>query len=60
MPGKSSKEDRNEGMMDKAKGRAKESFGAATGDKDKKSEGRADQRSAKMKDKKAAAKDLLK
>ena len=60
MPGKSSKEDRNEGAMDRAKGRMKEAGGALTGDKNKKSEGRADQRSAKVKDKKAAAKDLLK
>jgi uncharacterized protein YjbJ (UPF0337 family) len=60
MPGKSSKEDHNEGAMDRAKGRMKEAGGAITGDKNKKSEGRADQRSAKVKDKKAAAKDLLK
>ena len=60
MPGKSSQEDRNESKMDSAKGRMKEAGGAITGDKDKKSEGRADQRSAKAKDKKAAAKDLLK
>ena len=60
MPGKSSKEDRNEGAMDRAKGRAKEAGGALTGDKDKKAEGRSDQRKAKVKDKKAAAKDLLK
>jgi uncharacterized protein YjbJ (UPF0337 family) len=44
MPGKSSREDRNEGAMDRAKGRMKEAGGAITGDKDKK----------------AAAKDLLK
>jgi uncharacterized protein YjbJ (UPF0337 family) len=60
MPGKSSKEDRNEGAVDRAKGRAKEAGGALTGNKDKKAEGRADQRSAKAKEKKAAAKDLLK
>ena len=60
MPGKSSREDRNEGTMDRAKGRMKEAGGAVTGDKDKKSEGRSDQRKAKAKDKKAAAKDLLK
>lgn len=59
MPGKSSREDRNEGKMDRAKGRIKEAGGALTGDSNKKSEGRADQRSAKVKDKKAAAKDLL-
>ena len=60
MPGKSSREDRNEGTMDRAKGRMKEAGGGVTGDKDKKSEGRSDQRKAKAKDKKAAAKDLLK
>ena len=60
MPGKSSKEDRNEGAMDRAKGRMKEAGGALTGDKSKKSEGRADQRSAKAKEKKTAVKDLLK
>ena len=61
MPGKSSREDRNEGAMDRARGRMKEVLGGAiAGDKDKKSEGRADQRKAKAKDKKAAAKDLLK
>ncbi len=60
VPGKSSREDRNEGAMDRAKGRMKEAGGALTGDKDKKSEGRSDQRKAKAKDKKAAAKDLLK
>jgi uncharacterized protein YjbJ (UPF0337 family) len=58
MPGKSSREDRKEGAMDRAKGRMKEAGGAITGDKDKKSDGRSDQRKAK--DKKAAAKDLLK
>ena len=60
MPGKSSSDDRNEGAIDKAKGRMKEAGGAITGDKDKKSEGRSDQRKGKAKDKKAAAKDLLK
>ena len=60
MPGKSSKEDRNEGAMDRAKGRMKEAGGALTGDKNKKSEGRADQRSGTMKEKKGHLKDLLK
>jgi uncharacterized protein YjbJ (UPF0337 family) len=32
--------------MDKAKGKAKEAYGAATGDEDKKAEGRAEQRKA--------------
>jgi uncharacterized protein YjbJ (UPF0337 family) len=55
-----SKDDRNEGAMDKAKGRLKEATGALTGDKDRKSEGRADQRKGTMKEKKGHLKDLLK
>jgi uncharacterized protein YjbJ (UPF0337 family) len=46
--------------MDKAKGRAKEAAGAVTGDKTKKSEGRADHRKGAAKKKSAAAKDLRK
>ena len=57
---KSSRQDKNEGAMDKAKGRAKEAAGSITGNKDKKAEGRADQDKGTFKDKKAAAKDLLK
>jgi len=45
--------------MDRAKGRVKEAGGALTGDKDKKSEGRADQRKGKIKEKKGNLKDLL-
>ena len=40
---KSSKRNRTEGGMDKAKGKAKEAVGAVTGDEAKKDEGRADQ-----------------
>ena len=58
MPGKSSREDRNEGAMDRAKGRMKEAGGAITGDKDKKAEGRSDQRKGSAKEKSGAAKDL--
>jgi uncharacterized protein YjbJ (UPF0337 family) len=58
--GKSSRNDKNEGAMDRAKGRVKEAGGALTGDKDKKSEGRADQRKGKAKEKKGNLKDLLK
>ena len=57
---KSSRQDKNEGAMDKAKGRIKEAAGALTGDKDKKAEGRSDQRSGTAKEKKGALKDLLK
>ncbi len=60
MPGKSSREDRDEAAMDRAKGRMKEAGGALTGNKDKKAEGRADQRRGKMKEKKGNLKDLLK
>ena len=58
--GKTGKDDRNEGAMDKAKGRVKEAAGVLKGDKNKKAEGRADQRSGTMKEKKGHLKDLLK
>jgi uncharacterized protein YjbJ (UPF0337 family) len=45
--------------MDRAKGRMKEAGGALTGDKSKKSEGRADQRKGRVKEKKGNLKDLL-
>ncbi len=57
---KSSKQDRGEGAMDKAKGRAKEAAGAVTGDKAKKSEGRSDQTKGTAKEKKGKLKDLFK
>ena len=56
---RNSREDKNEGTMDRAKGRMKEAGGALTGDKSKKREGRSDQRKAKAKEKKANLKDLL-
>ena len=59
MPDKNSSKDKNEGAMDKAKGRAKEAAGSLTGNKDKKAEGRADQDKGTLKKKKGAAKDLL-
>lgn len=59
MPKKSS-QDRAEGAMDKAKGRAKEAGGSLAGDKDKKAEGRSDQRKGTAKEKSGAAKDLAK
>ncbi|QIN85224.1 CsbD family protein [Rubrobacter tropicus] len=46
--------------MDKAKGRMKEAAGALTGNKDKKAEGRSDQRKGTAKEKKGHLKDLLK
>ncbi len=60
MPRKTSDQDRNEGAMDKAKGRFKEAAGALSGNKDKKAEGRADQRSGTAKEKKGKLKDLFK
>jgi uncharacterized protein YjbJ (UPF0337 family) len=57
---KSSSQDKGEGALDKAKGKAKEAAGAVTGDKEKKSEGRSDQTKGTAKDKKGKAKDLLK
>jgi uncharacterized protein YjbJ (UPF0337 family) len=59
VPGRSSREDKNEGAMDRAKGRMKEAGGALTGDKSKKREGRSDQRKGKAKEKKGNIKDLL-
>jgi uncharacterized protein YjbJ (UPF0337 family) len=57
---KSSGQDKNEGAMDKAKGRVKEATGALAGDETKKSEGRSDQRSGTAKEKKGKLKDLFK
>jgi len=57
---KTGREDRSEVSMDKAKCRLKEAAGALTGDKEQKSEGRADQRSGTLKEKKGHLKDLLK
>jgi uncharacterized protein YjbJ (UPF0337 family) len=59
VPSRSSREDKNEGAMDRAKGRVKEAGGALTGDKSKKREGRSDQRKGRAKEKKGNLKDLL-
>src|SRR5215203_1749683 len=56
---RNSREDKNEGAMDRAKGRMKEAGGAITGDKSKKREGRSDQRKGRAKEKKGDLKDLL-
>ena len=58
--GKRSSQNKGEGALDKAKGKAKEATGAVTGDKSKKSEGRSDQNKGTAKDKLGKAKDLLK
>ena len=57
--GKSGKDDKDEGAMDRAKGRMKEAGGALTGDKKLKREGRSDQRKGRTKEKKGDLKDLL-
>ncbi len=57
--GRDSTKDKNEGAMDKAKGRAKEAAGSLSGNKDRKAEGQADQYKGTLKKKKGAAKDLL-
>ena len=57
---KSSSQDKGEGALDKAKGKAKEAAGAVTGDKKKKSEGRSDQTKGTLKEKKGKVKDLFK
>jgi uncharacterized protein YjbJ (UPF0337 family) len=57
---KSSSQDKGEGALDKAKGKAKEATGAVTGDEEKKAEGRSDQTKGTAKDKLGKAKDLLK
>jgi uncharacterized protein YjbJ (UPF0337 family) len=56
---KSSGQDKSEGALDKAKGKAKEAAGAVTGDKAKKSEGRSDQTKGTAKEKKGKVKDIL-
>jgi uncharacterized protein YjbJ (UPF0337 family) len=57
--GSGGKDDKDEGAMDRAKGRIKEAGGALTGDKGKKREGRSDQRKGWAKEKKGDLKDLL-
>ena len=59
VPSRRGREDKNEGAMDRAKGRMKEAGGALTGDKKLKREGRSDQRKGRLKEKKGNLKDLL-
>lgn len=56
---RNSRKDKIEGALDKTKGRAKEAAGSLSGNKDLKSEGRADQDRGTLKKKKGALKDLL-
>ena len=57
---KSSGQDKGEGIVDKAKGRAKEAAGAVTGDETKKSEGHAEQTKGTAEKAKGKIKDTLK
>jgi len=57
---KSSGQDKGEGVVDKAKGRAKEAAGAVTGDETKKSEGRSEQTKGTAEKAKGKIKDTLK
>ena len=57
---KSSEQDKGEGTLDKAKGKAKEAAGAVTGDKAQKSEGRSYQTKGTAKEKKGKLKDVFK
>jgi uncharacterized protein YjbJ (UPF0337 family) len=57
---KSSTQDKGEGAIDKAKGKAKEAAGAVSGDEAKKAQGRSEQTKGTAKDKKGEVKDLLK
>ena len=55
---RNSTKDKNEGFMDKAKGRAKEAAGSVRGNKDLQSEVRTNQDKGTFKKMKIAAKDL--
>ena len=53
MPGRDSSKDKNEGAMDKAKGRTKEAAGSLTSNEDRKAEGRAKQDKGTLKKRRA-------
>lgn len=55
---KKSGQDKAGGATDKLRGRAKETFGSATGNESKKAEGRSDQDKGALKKKKGQLKDL--
>ena len=57
---KSSSQNKGQGALDKAKGKAKETIGALTGNEEKKAEGRTEQTKGTAKDKLGKVKDLLK
>ena len=57
---KTSRDDKNEGAADKAKGRLKEAAGSLTGNKKQKREGRSDQRKGTFKEKTGKLKSLFK
>jgi len=56
---KSSTQDKGEGALDKAKGKAKEAAGAVSGDEETKAQGRSDQTKGTAKDKLGKVKDLF-
>ena len=56
---KSSTQDKGEGAIDKAKGKAKEAAGAVSGDEETKAQGRSDQTKGTAKDKLGKVKDLF-
>jgi uncharacterized protein YjbJ (UPF0337 family) len=57
--GTSGREEKDEGAIDRAKGRIKEAGGALTGDKKLKREARSEQRRGRAKQKKGDLRDLL-
>ena len=59
MSEKSSTQDKGEGTIDKAKGKAKEAAGAVSGDEETKAQGRSDQTKGTAKDKLGKVKDLF-
>ena len=59
MSEKSSTQDKGEGALDKAKGKAKEAAGSVSGDEKTKAEGHSDQTKGTAKDKKGKVKDLF-
>ena len=57
--GRSSTQDKGEGAIEKAKGKAKEAAGAVSGNEETKAQGRSDQTKGTAKDKLGKVKDLF-
>ena len=53
------RKEKGEGTLDKAKGKAKETAGAVTGDKEKKAEGKSEQTKGGAKEKVGKVKDVF-